>query len=338
MEKKYLTLQQNLSVARVFLNMFDLVLENKNNIWQFDVLKILDRYGNQCGRLYFDCGIVRIETETSLGLLIADYEIASFNILRDNYLGGGQVGWSHVINFNVKDSKSFGGTMRIPAIIDTHFSKKCCVNTAINYIDKDGKDVNLYVMSDGYQFGYIAKKGDFREKIEINIRDCINYSMYHTIVSGKEDILNFCFPDCNTHIVKYDFSSKKICLKTIVNIRKNSEKIKYEEVNHESVGEFESVESNIQKGLLMQEIDPDFSLKIKELINDFNKNGVSFLENLIDAAFNDYSKEEKKALFGTDIRKIKYQNGADNLDDAYFGKKDSKNYLPTDIFRRVLKR
>lgn len=337
MEKKYLTLEQNLCSARVFLNIFNLILENKEDINEFTKFGIFDRNNNQVGTLYFENDVVKIQSATSLGNLNANYDIAQFSGFRDLECGGAFVQWNHEIKFKVDGNQSFSGDMQLDVSMDTNFGNTCRFHTKIKYIDKDNKEVELKFMDDGKPFSYEAKKEGFREVLEIDPWSDFESFMYHIIRKGEYDTTHHCFPNDSIKFVWHNGINDKKHLKTVSHVVENLQTREHENQLYDSVGKDDSVESTIQKGLLMQKIDPDFSKKIIELINYFKKDNVSFFENLIDVSFNKVSEEERKALFGTDIERISYNNGADNLLDAYFGIQENNHFLPTEIYTKVLK-
>lgn len=121
MQKRYLTLEQNLCSARIFLNIFDLVLETNEEINEFTKLNIFDKNNNSVGILYFENGVVKIQSITSLGNLRANYDIAEFGGFQDLEYGGAFVQWNHVIKFQVEGNLNFNGGMQIGSSMDTHF-------------------------------------------------------------------------------------------------------------------------------------------------------------------------------------------------------------------------
>lgn len=338
MNKEYLTLEQNLCGAKVFLNIFDLVLESKEDINDFTKLGIFDRNNNQVGMLYFENGVVKIQSATSLGILNANYDIAQFCGFRDLECGGAFVQWNHEIKFGVDGDQSFSGDMQLGVSMDTSFGNTCRLHTKIKYVDKDNKEVELKFMDDGKPFSYEAKKDDFREVLEIDPWSDFESFMYHIIRKGEYDTTNHCFPNESVKFVWHNGINDKKHLRTVSHVVENLQTKEYENNLYESVGKDESIESTIQKGLLMQKIDADFSKKIVELINLFKKGNVSFIENLIDVAFNRVNEEERKALFGTDIQRINYHNGANNLLDAYFVVNENNRFLPKEVYTKVLKK
>lgn len=334
MEKQYLTLKQNLCSARIFLNTFGLFLENPEEINEFSKIKIFNTNNLEVGMLYFENGFVKIQSITSLGNLNANYEIATFGGFEDLECGGAFVDWAHVIQFQVDGKLNFCGDMQIGVSIDTHFGSNCRVHSKIKYVDENNNDVVLKFMDDGKPFSYEAKKEGFREVLEIDPWSNFESYMYHIISNGEYDYNNYGFPNESIKFVWHNGNNDKNRLRTVAHIVENSQTIHWDQQLYESVGKNDSVESTIQKGLLMQKIDADFSKKLSELISLFKKDNVSFFENLIDITFNKVNEEERKALFGLDIERIKYHNGASNLLEAYFGIKESNSSYQVKFIRK----
>jgi len=337
MEKKYLTFDQNLCSARIFLNIFGLSLENKEEIDEFTKLNILDKNNGRAGMLYFENNAVKMSCVTSLGNLNADYDISAFSGFKDLECGGALLQWNHALKFQVDGIQCFSGIMKICLKMDTDFGNSCMVHTKIKYTDENNNEVEIKFMEDGKPFSYEAKKDYFSEVLEIDPWCGFDSFMYHITRNGKYDPTKYCFPNDNVKYVCYG-SNDRNYLKTVSRIVKNSQTIEDDSQLYEIVEKDNSVESTIQKGLLMHQIDANFSKKIIELINLFKKDNVSFLENLIDISFDSISEEEKRALFGTDIKRINYYNGADNLFDAYFYIDGNNQSSPKKIYTEIVKK
>ena len=338
MEKQYLTLKQNLCSAKIFLNLFGLFLEVPDEINEFAKLKIFNQTNNEVGMVYFENGVVKIECVTSLGNLNANYDIATIGGFEDLEFGGAFVSWSHTIQFQVDGKQNFNGDIQIGVSMDTHFGNSCRVHSKIKYIDEKNNEVVLKFMDDGKPFSYEAKKDNFREVLEIDPWSDFESYMYHIIRDGEYDSSIHGFPNESVKFVWHNGINDKNHLRVVSHLVEDSQTIEYDDQLYESVGKNDTVESTIQKGLLMQKIDVNFSKKIIEIINLFKKDNVSFLTNLIDVSFNKVNEEERKALFGVDIEKITYHNGADNLLEAYFGRKENNLFLPKEVYTKVLKK
>lgn len=313
----YVTLEQNLCSAKIFLNIFDLVLENKKDINQFTKLKIFDRNSNPVGILSFENESVKIKGVTNLGTLEADYNITDLCGIRNQKYSWATVIWTHEIKFIVDGEQSFSGNMQIAAYVNAPFGNDCRLHTTIKYLDKDNKTVELKIMDDGTPFSYEAWKENFNESLEINPWSKNKTMIWHSI-ERKDD-------DKYIKTVCYDEKTDEITTHSLII---EGDQIKEDKTSkYKSVGKKDSIELTIQQGVLMQAIDTKFSIKIVDLINLFKNGNVSFLENLIDVAFNTVNEAERKALFGTDIKRINYHNGANNLLDAYFCPNENNHFL-----------
>ena len=76
---------------------------------------------------------------------------------------------------------------------------------------------------------------------------------------------------------------------------------------------------NIQRGLLMQQLDSDMLKKVRLLRKIFTIDDISLLDNLISVCYDNYTDDELTALLGTKRPTTVYQNDAKNLTDSYFG-------------------
>lgn len=318
MEKKYLSLEQNLCSARILLNIFGLVLETQDEINESTKLNILDKNNNQVGIIYFENGIIKIQSETGLGNLNANYCPSEFGGYYATKHGIESASWQHLINFQVEGNLNFSGDMQIDASIDTDSENFCKVHSTIKYIDQNNNKVELKFMDDGYPFNYKARKDGFSEELIIDPWSYMGSFMSHVIRDGKYDNNHLCYLNERVKYVLRNGNDKDH-LRIVSCIVENYQTKEYLNELCKSVDKDDLDASAIQKGQLMQQIDDSFSKKIVELINLFKKDNISLLENLIDVAFNRHSSDVIESLFGIDIQKIDYYNGADNLVDAYLG-------------------
>jgi hypothetical protein len=158
MEEQNLSLNQNLSGARIFLNLFDLVLEPVNDLCESSRIGVFDKNNNRVGEVFFEDGSVKIVCKTSIGTLQADYKFEQFNGFNDIECGGLYADWHHFINFNVIGKQNFKGNMIVDVSMDTGFGNHCRTHTKIDFIDKNGKtltevyfNVDLLKANDGVE-------------------------------------------------------------------------------------------------------------------------------------------------------------------------------------------
>ena len=75
----------------------------------------------------------------------------------------------------------------------------------------------------------------------------------------------------------------------------------------------------MQKSVLMYRLDNIMRERINQIRNLLIINDSYLLDNLLGVCLGDYSDLELEALFNIDKNSIIYQDGANNLVDAYFG-------------------
>lgn len=338
MEFNYLTLEQNLYTARIFLNIFGLTLEEKKEINHYDKLKIFGKENVEVGNIWFKDGVVNISSKTNFGDLTANYNIAKPWGFEDIECGGTFGEWHHDIGFKVNGDLCFDGYMQFVVSLDSDFGNNCRVHSKIQYVDHDNNQIVLTLFDDGKPFRYEINQNDYKEVLEIDPWDDYESYMYHWIRKGKYDSTKHCWFDESIKYVWHNGANDKQHLKTVSNVIEKLKVIENDKKLYDIISENNSVKLTIQKGMLMQQIDSDFSKKIMELMSLFKKDDVSFLENLIDVSFAEVTAEEKEALFGTQIKKINYYNDKDNLLDAYFDRKEANKFSPDLAYQKIIKR
>lgn len=334
--EKYLTLEQNLCGAKLFLNFFGLNLELKENVTEFDKVKIYDANSNEVGVVSFSEGTVNINCLTNFGELAANYEIGKFFGFRDIETDCGVfTEWRHPIKFKLSNKKLEGDLM-MHVCVDTTFGINFRTHATLKYTDKGKKKVTLEFMDNGNPFSYVASKDDFKEEIKISPWNDFEPYMYHTIRDGKYDEENHCFPYEKVSSIWHNGYKDKKHLVTVDTLIKDFEVLKDSKKFHDRTGEDNSIESTIQKGNIIHEIDESFAIKIQEIIDEFNIDDVSLIENLISTSFYRHTDEEIKALFGIDIKKMKYYSDADNVIDAYFINNKKNLFVPEHSYAKLL--
>jgi len=335
-KKQYLTLEQNICGARVFLNVFGLILENVEGINEFSKLKIFNTKGEEVGIVYFGNGKVIIEADSNFGKLDANYNIGCVSGLEDLEDRALFVQWSNKIDYEVssKDKLNFKGDMLIGCCMDTQLGIKCRTHSMMEYVE-NGKTVIMKFMSDGHEFMYEIKDNNSQELLDMTIG--FRNSIIHIVIDGEYDESKHCFP--YRKCTRIDRKTKKTgeILQILSWTERNNESLSYLEKDVPAIGDKYSEDSSIQKGLLMKEIDPDFFKKIEEIKNTFKVEDVSLFENLVDVSFAGYTDKEVEALFGFERKKVNFQNGADNLVDAYYGIGGDNKFLSPQNQKRLLK-
>lgn len=337
-KKQYLTLEQNICSARVFLNVFGLILENQDNINEFSKLKIFNTKGEEVGILCFKDGKINVTANSNFGKLNAYYDVASVWGFNDIECGGVFAQWNNNIYFDVssEDKLNFKGNIQIGCSMDSDFGIRCNTHSIVEYKQSENQ-VALKFMMDGSEFKYEINGKNEREIIDVSICNTLSNFMHHYIIKGEYDYDKHAFPYRKSARIKTKSFDENNILEALSFAEEYGELLSYSENYIPMIGKNQTEESTIQKGLLMQQIDPDFVKKIEEIKNTFISDDVSLFENLIDISFSSYSDEEVIALFGFEREKVNYQNGADNLVDAYYGIGEDNKFLSPKNQKRLLK-
>ncbi len=342
MEEVDLTLRQNLCAARLFLSMFDLNLDENAIIVDANKVGIL-KDNTLVGSLWIveekmkhnkSKKVIKIECQTNLGKLTASYDMSDVLAIRDIECGGNFAYWNHEINYNIDGINCFSGGTRIEVSIDTFYKNTFRMHTEMKYIDSDAKKVTLNIQNGGLNFGYEASIDDFYERIKAEPYNKNSgwdpVLMYHGLRKGELDAKTDYFCNEKTCFIGHDGPSDNTNIRIGYGVIEGYKKKHFMPVGLIlKNGENESSELAIQSGMLMHELDPSCSQKISDVISCFNADDVSFLRNLIDASFWMYSDEERRAILGFDIERIK-----DPI-DIYFGTDSDDPYLTGSRYRRL---
>jgi len=334
---KNLSLEQNLCSARVFLNVFGLKLDDSEEFNEFSNVNILNSNDEVVGFLSLENGSVKMHANMDLGSLEADYKMTNFFGFIDLECGGAFKQWNHTINFKVDGDFKFSGDLQIGSSMDTVYGNSCRAHAKINYKDFSGNNVVIRFMDNGYPFAYSSSGYCFGEQLWVDPWSKHNSYIYHYIRKGVIPSSHLWFPE---EVLKFvwDYNEDgRSQLRTFSSVVENLENKEWSNQLYEKAGEDNSNELAIQKGLLMQEIDSSFSEKMTELRNLFKNGDMSIFSNLIALTFYNVDSEVKKALFGIEIGKIAFQNGTDNLFDAYFDVK-GKNPFSVEEGKRIVKK
>jgi len=341
MENKYLTFEQSICAARVFLNLFGLKLEEKEEMIELNNVKVLDQNGKEVGLIELKDGFIDILTNSNFGKVCAKYAVPIRTGMLDKEYGFAQYNeWRNDINFNVssEDNRDFSGFMQIACFIDSQFGVYSNIHTSINYLLEDKSEVNLRFMIDGQQFGYEMKKGEEREVIKVMPFDDMSGFIIHDFTKGKFNIDKPGYLYRKYAGVRKKSMQEEDILIGNASIEENYKVIKSMEEEVKTNGDDSSKETLIQKGLLMQNIDPSFAEKIREVRDSFFINGVSLFDNLIGVSYENYTDEEINAMFGLERRKVNFQNETDNLMEGYFGLGDDNKFLSKEAQKKLMKK
>lgn len=334
MADNYLSLEQNLCGAKIFLNMFNLKIEEKDIVYHYDRLKIYDKNEKNVGEVYFNNGFVYIKANTLYGKLNASYEIGKFYQMQDIETDNGLYSdWNHNINFKL--GNKIKGDLQMHAVVDTTFGINFRTHTILKYKDKEGKNVELLFMRDGKAFSYTATKDDFLEELKINPWNDFEPFLCHTVRSGEYSSEKSAFENQRLFFVWHNGCDDRKTLRTVSRVVDNYEYLVEKETLTEGNSNTFSKDAVIEKAKLMHKIDDTFANKINDIIKDFKTDDCSLIESLISFSFDKFSQEEINTLFGLEIKKANYYNGTNNIIDAYFDV-DNNKFLPKKSYKKLL--
>lgn len=94
----------------------------------------------------------------------------------------------------------------------------------------------------------------------------------------------------------------------------------------------------LQKGKLMQNLDPDMFKKIKKLRDVLLIGDISLLDNLVSVCYDSFTDEEISALLGVKRQPMNYQDGANSLINSYFDIGKNNCFFPLEDQKRLLKK
>lgn len=310
--KKHLTLEQNIHSAIIFLNIWGLKLEKKEELNSGSVLQIYDQNNITVGEVRFDGNKTIMTANYNEINLEASYDnpvFGSFDDEDDKSILFGN--WSSNIIFEAKGSnfKGLSGNFEIGCFIDSESGIKCNCRSLIKYIDCSDEIVEITMCQDGKMLGIAANTTDKSDVIDIMPWDDFNGFIVHDVRnSNKKDnsLPNRLYaritksPDDDKNLRQYlhtQFHELELIWDELVPKEKNDDLI--------------------QKGLLMRQIDSTMFEKIREVRQKLMIGDVPFFDNLVSACYNDFSDKEIIMLIGVDKSTFTFQDGSSNLTHAY---------------------
>ncbi len=342
MIQDYLTLEQNTCAARIFLNTFGLTLETTNNVNEFSKLKIFDKNMIEVGKLHFKNGKVIIQTHYNDSILEASFEIAKISGFRDIDYKNALFGqWYSTIVFQLQKQNhvTLSGEFLIENSVDSEFGATCICHPLIIYKNPE-RTIVVAMLRNGTEFYLKNTCGNHNETITIRPHALVDGFIKHDITDGKYDE--------ETHSYKYrkycgifngpEIGEDKDKLHVFLKEERGKKRLTTCNEWVSRVGSNNSKESLIQKGQLMQKLDPDMFYKIKELRNILSIGDVSLFDNLISVCYDIYTNEELIALFGIERKAMSYQNGAKDLVTSYYEIGEKSHFLPVEVQKKLLKK
>lgn len=341
MNEKYLTLEQNLCAARIFLNTFDFILGDYKDINEFSKIKIFNKNMDEVGELHFNNGKIIMSANYNDGKLDADFDIAKMvgliDIECDNALFGQ---WSSKISFKIQKTNNINlsGEFLITNSVDSQYGISCLCHPLINCNIANKGNINLKILRNGRTFYLGVTSGSYKENIDISPWDDLNGFIKHVISDGEYN------PK------KYEHEYKKYVgifsagkgnedkLHVFLSETEWDNQISFKNEFPLKVGDDNSESLIIQKGMLMKDLDPDMFAKIKKLRDILSIDNVSLLDNLVSVCYDSYTNDELNALLGIKRQRMDYQNGADNLVTSYYEIGISDCFFPMENQKKLLKK
>ena len=343
MKEKFLTLEQNLCAARIFLNTFGFRLEDIEEIDAFTHIKIYDKNMNSVGELHFDNGKVIITAKYNDGTLNASYNLAKIRGFIDYESNNALYGeWSSNIEFKIQNSKNtnISGEFLINTSIDSQFGISCTCHPLLKYEVPNQGNITIKILRDGLTFGAEINSNNYSERINVRPWDSINGFLLHEIRNGEYN------PKTGFPYRKYvgifnggDLGETKETLRVFLLEEENNK-----ELNHHSEYVPKITISNpedelVQKGMLMKKIDDSTFRKIREIKELLLIDDISLLDNLISLCTDSYTNEEIQALLGIERKPLTFQDGSKELTRSYFGLEKTNPFsISQEQQKKLLKR
>lgn len=306
MNKTYLTLEQNICAARIFLNTFGLTLENVDEVNEFSKIKIFDKALNEIGELHFNNGKVIMSVNYNNSVLNASFDIAKMLEIIDPecksaaYALFGE--WSSKIDFKLKEQNGIklSGEFLIISSIDTEFGVSCLCHPLINCEVPGKGNIILKILRDGSLFKLEIVAGENYETINVRPYDSLNGFLLHDIRKGKYDEKKYAYPYRRYAGIfnGAETGENKDKLHVFLNEEEDNNQLNFRSEFIPKVKSENSKENLLQKGRMMQELDPDMFEKIKKLRELLLIGDVSLLDNLISVCYDIHTDEELNALLG----------------------------------------
>ena len=296
MEKK-LDIKYNIPAIKAFLNIFDLTLEDIEEVVIGGILKVI-RDNKEVGVVKFNDGEIEVNSNSKYGMLTArtlyanSFSLTDMESLDSIGMIGLYASWFNNFMFSL-DNKITG---------DLNFGVK---------IDNEDKKYTINFQKYGYNLYYLEESKDYQKKIIYDLFDSFTHSyIQHSIIKNILD----------NGIVKKHYEGAFIG-KSYDN-KENNTADNFKDIDNKLVdkkhlefpkkGKDNDEDEVINKGEVFATISPNMQVKIKSLIEEY-----PFLEKIFMYAFTNYSEKEVYALFGLNKNNIR-------LNDFYFDKEKIK--------------
>ena len=308
MQKGYLTKKKALTAGVVLLNTLNLQVkaetENENSFPIFCG-------ENKVGEISINQNNVSIIAKNEDFEISANYEIPHVSGLED--YESGLVGvvlatWNSNIDvfFHTKDDVYVAGEISIMCSADKQLGKGSRANAELSCETPNLGKFNLRMYRQGYNFLYSNEKPFKQESITMQL--CSEYICHRIKDFTSPEIIDKYYSVARNR----DNSVHKF-----YRVQKSSVEEDCYSENKPSTSEKDSLEYVCELGTRAKEIAPQMFEKISQIRNELVINNSKLLDVLANTCMRDKGLIE--SLLGFTPEQIKYQNGATNLTDGYFG-------------------
>ena len=298
---------------------------------------------NEVGELHFDNGKVIMFSNYNNSMLEASFDIAKMwgfiDIECENALLGQ---WSSNITFQVEkpNNVKLSGEFLIESSADSEFGVSCFCHSLINCEVPGTGKIILKILEDGSTFSLKIVSGENYEIIDVRPKNWLNGFLLHDIKKGKYDEEKHAYPYRRYAGIfnGAERGENKDKLHVFLNEEEYHNQLAFRNEFPPKLGDDNSKAVLLQKGRLMQDLNPNMFEKIKKLKEVLLIGDVDLLDNLVSVSYDSYTDEELSALLGLNRQRMNYQNGADSLVNSYYGIGISDCLFPLEIQKRLLKK
>ena len=317
-----LTREQNLAAARIFLNIFDLTLEDTDKINEVTSLEIYNP--NPVGTLNFTDNKITISVDSLDGKLEANYDFANIFTISTGENGLSSKEWSNNIKFSydINNGVKLTGDFLIGACIDDEFGLTCLCQPLLSCEIADKEKVNISMFRNQKFFDLQSIKENYKEEISIDKdTNLIIHNISQDTNQSKTNVVAY-----SRYYKHKDEDENKQYLGVRAIKYKDGKAIRYNQQSIPAISDSQ-YDNFIQQCKMLHELDPSISNKIKNLQRNLIIHGVPVLDNIFNVCYDGYSNLDLQTIFNTEISHFTYQGYAENLKDSYFGISNDKNYF-----------
>ena len=308
----------NIQSSRVFLNAFGFVLQDSDG----KEIAICDRKDKQVGNLLNGRSSSTIEISSKNN----DKDISMSAKVTPCYINSGPVKQTNKIDFSFSDiDASVTGKMTFATMV---FNSHCSCRSQMEYLTSDGKQFKFSFNKKDSFFCVEIKNGDTTEKIYMNFTGKGHRGIIHETIIGEYNTLLRSFPSYEmVKVIGFEEKSKSIMV-----IREKGKikggiavpDIKISTIpkkNFQNLNEKDALNRVMMNAIYtMLKYDPALVEHISDIIMEFTANGVLLGENLVGMCYDNCNDDTINSVFGIDRIPTFYQNDANCLDKAFFGR------------------